>query len=130
MSTWYDRKNDNLTALNAKMWEAELLPDGWTSTFIPKLKEELAEVLCGYVDDFVVFQIKEKYGEFKMYWSWAIREYDYNEIYDLNEMTEEIDVIIDKYEKISAQTCVVCGEPAATMTTGWIMPVCSTHEYL
>ena len=40
---WY---NDNLTALNAKMYEVDLLPDGWTKTFIPKMKEELAKFGC------------------------------------------------------------------------------------
>ncbi len=124
---WY---NDNLTALNAKMWEADFLPDGWTSTFIPELKKEIADVLGSYVDDFAVFQIKEKYGSFVMYWSWADRDYDDNEANDLRALTNEIETIISKYETISTKTCAVCGKESSKMTTGWVMPVCSEHEYI
>lgn len=124
---WY---NDILTALNAKMWETDLLPDGWTQTFIPKMKEDLAKVLGGYVYDFVVFQIKEKYGTMRIYWSWADRKYTSSELIDLAEISEEIEAIINKYENISENTCVVCGKQAVKMTTGWVMPVCNEHEYL
>ena len=78
---WY---SDIITALNAKMWEADFLPDGWTSTFIPEMKKELANILGSYVDDFTVFQIKEKYGALRMYWSWANREYTDNEVSSLS----------------------------------------------
>lgn len=124
---WY---NDNLTALNAKMHEADFLPEGWTDTFIPEMKQELANTLGSYVDDFTVFQIKEKYGVVRMYWSWADRDYDENEIKDLNSITNEIGDIIRKYENISEKTCAVCGKPAVKMTTGWVWPVCAEHEYL
>jgi len=124
---WY---NDNLTALNAKMWEVDFLPDGWVDTFIPEMKKELASALGSYVDDFTVFQIKEKYGALRMYWSWADRDYDESEVKDLKELTNEIYDIIRKYESISEKTCVVCGKEATKMTTDWIMPVCDEHEYL
>lgn len=124
---WY---NDNLTALNAKMWEADFLPDGWTNTFIPEMKKELARVLGGYIDDFTVFQIKDKYGSMRMYWSWADRDYTNDEARDIGILTTDIEAIIRKYEKISEQTCVVCGKDATKMTDGWVMPVCSEHEYL
>lgn len=121
---WY---NDILTALNAKMWEADFLPDGWVDTFIPKMKKELADILGSYVDDFVVFQIKEKYGTVRMYWSWAARDYDDNEIKDLNELTKEIEDVIRKYEATSANTCVVCGKEATKAVCA--IPVCDAHEY-
>ena len=124
---WY---NDILTALNAKMWEADFLPEGWTNTFIPELKNELASTLGSYVDDFTVFQIKEKYGAMRMYWSWADRDYDENEAHDLKELTNEVKTIIHKYENISENTCVVCGKEATKMTDGWVMPICDEHEYL
>ena len=120
-----DMHNDILTALNAKMWEADLLPDGWTSTFIPELKKELANALGSYADDFTVFQIKDKYGAIRIYWSWADRAYDDNEIQDLKELTKEIDSIIAKYAQISEKTCVICGAEATTTTTGWVMPMCT-----
>lgn len=121
---------DVMTALNTKMYEADLLPNGWTQTFIPKMKEELAKVLGGYVYDFIVFQIKEKYGVMRTYWSWADRKYTSSELVDLAEISEEIETIINKYEAISEKTCAVCGKPATKMTTGWVWPVCDKHEYL
>lgn len=121
---------DVMTALNAKMWEADFLPDGWTDTFIPKMKQELADVLGGAVDDFIVFQIKEKYGAMRMYWSWADRDYDDSESKHLINLATKIDAVIRKYEAISEKTCVVCGKPATKMTTGWVIPVCDEHEYL
>lgn len=123
---WKDWYNDNITALNAKMWEADFLPKGWTDTFIPEMKKELADVLGSYVDDFTVFQIKEKYGALRMYWSWADRDYDENEVKDLKELTKEIQTLISKYEKISEKTCVACGKEATKMTTGWVLPTCDT----
>jgi len=124
---WHD---EIITALNAKMYETDLLPDGWTSTFIPELKKELANTLGDYVYDFIVFQIKEKYGSMRMYWSWADRKYNMSEVVDLTEISEEIEAIINKYTTISEKTCVVCGKRATKMTTGWIVPVCDEHEYL
>lgn len=124
---WY---NDNLTALNAKMWESDLLPDGWTNTFIPEMKNDLAHMLGSYVDDFTVFQIKDKYGSMRMYWSWADRDYDNKEVDDLKELTNEVEAIVRKYENISKKTCVVCGKSATKMTTGWVMPICEEHEHI
>lgn len=130
MNEYKDWYNDNLTALNAKMHEADFLPDGWTQTFIPEMKKELARTLGRYVDDFIVFQIKDKYGTMRMYWSWADRKYNSSEVVDLTEISEEVEAIIDKYAIISEKTCVVCGKEAANMTDGWVMPVCKEHEYL
>ena len=36
----------------------------------------------------------------------------------------EIDIIENKYEKLSARTCCICGKPATKMSTGWICPYC------
>ena len=109
MKDWY---NDNLTALNAKMWEADFLPEGWTNTFIQEMKKELANVLGSYVDDFTVLQIKDKYGSMRMYWRWADRDYVDDEAKDIGILTTDIEAIIHKYEKISEKTCVVCGKEA------------------
>ena len=32
--------------------------------------------------------------------------------------------IIEKYERISRRTCIVCGKPATRITKGWISPFC------
>lgn len=125
MSNEYkDWHNDIVTALNAKMWEADFLPEGWTDTFIPEMKKELANTLGDYVYDFTVFQIKEKYGAMRIYWSWADRKYNSNEVIDLTEISEEVEAIINKYSMISEKTCVICGKEATNTTTGWVMPMC------
>ena len=121
---------DVMTELNTRMREADFLPEGWTNTFIPKMKQELADVLGSYVYDFDVLQIKDKYGMMRFYWSWADRDYNTAEEQDRNELTNKIETIINKYEVLSANTCVVCGNPAVKMTSGWILPVCREHEHL
>ena len=121
---------DVMTELNDKMWETYFIPDGWVNTFITDMKIELANVLGSYVDDFIVRSLKEKYGVLRIYWTWKDRDYDDNESEDLELLTKEIEDIISKYENISKNTCVVCGESATKMTTGWIVPVCDNHEYL
>lgn len=131
MSNEYkDWKNDIIVTLNDKMWEVEFLPDGWVDTFVPELKKELVDVLGSYVDYFEVLQIKEKYGALRMYWRWTDRDYTDAEAKDLNTLYTEIESVIHKYEQISEKTCVVCGGVATKLTTGWVMPVCDTHEYL
>ena len=34
--------------------------------------------------------------------------------------------IIPKYERLSARTCIRCGNPATKVSTGWISPYCDT----
>ena len=127
---WKDWFVDVMTELHDKMWETYFLPDGWVNTFIPNMKIELANILGNYVYDFVVRSLKEKYGVLRIYWTWEDRDYNENEREDIEKLTQEINHIINKYECISNNTCVVCGEPATKMTTGWIVPVCDNHEYL
>lgn len=121
---------DVMTELTTRMRDADFLPEGWTSSFVPLMKKELADALGSYVYDFVVMDVKEKYGMMRAYWAWADRDYDENEERDRNELTNKIEAIISKYEKISEQTCAICGKPAVKMTTGWVWPVCEEHEYL
>ena len=125
-----DRNNDIQIVINGATYELELLPDGWVDSFVSNLRKELAETIGSYAEYFKVLQIKEKYGMLRFYWGWADKNYDNNEVNDLNRLTNEVEEIIRKYEKISAKTCVVCGKSATKMTTGWIMPVCAEHEYL
>ena len=131
MSNEYqDWHRDIVSELNTRMRDADFLPDGWTSTFIPAMKRDLVDVLGSYVYDFIILDVKEKYGAMRAYWAWADRDYDENEAQDRNELTNKIEAIISKYEKISENTCAICGKPATKFTTGWVWPVCDEHEYL
>lgn len=58
-------------------------------------------------------QIKEKYG--------SLRWYAYGN-------TEDTLKIIEKYEKLSEHTCIICGKEATYRSTGWICPYCDNHS--
>ena len=89
------------------------MPKGWRSAFGKQMCEEIREELVkeGKLDKYRVDQVKEKYGQ--------LRWYDHCG-------TEKIEKeIIPKYEKLSAQTCVVCGNAAATnYERGHAVPLC------
>ena len=58
------------------------LPRGWVNSFVPKLKDELFNMLGQYAEDFCVLQCKEKYGEMRLYWHFPDRDYYTDEDYD------------------------------------------------
>lgn len=93
------------------------IPDGWRKSVVPKLVDELVDVLGPHVDDFVISDCKEKFGELRVYW------YYENPIGD-DLLYDKIEEIIGKYELISRKTCVKCGRLATTQSRGWILPFC------
>ncbi len=94
------------------------IPDGWRKSVVPKLVDELVDVLGSHVDDFVISDCKEKFGELRVYW-YCENSIDDDLLYD------KIEVIIEKYELISRKTCVKCGRLATTQSSCWILPFCS-----
>ena len=63
MSNEYkDYMNDLRAIFNYKMREVEFLYDGWRNSFVPAMMDEMFSALGSYVEDFEVYQIKEKYG--------------------------------------------------------------------
>ena len=92
--------------------ELDALDEGWKRRFgidiCKEIKKELKANNCLY--SYRIEQIKEKYG--------SLRWYDYGG-------TKKIFEIIEKYENISARTCISCGEDAEYRTRGWISPFCS-----
>lgn len=88
------------------------LPPGWRALClsldndIQQLEEQ------GIVKGFHVEQLKEKFGELRLYFNC---EAGYN----------EVDKLIDDYAHISSFTCCSCGTfPATRQSTGWILPFC------
>ena len=78
------------------------------------LKDYSEEYRLGVLDEFEFTQIKEKFGTLRAYF------YPY---------FEELDDIVDKYEKISANTCEVCGKPGELKSDGyWLMTRCEEHS--
>ena len=107
---WTDKliKSDYYTNLDE-------MPDGWRRAFGQEMCEEIRKVLIkgNYLYDYRVVQIKEKFG--------ALRWYD-NGAPD--SIYRELQDIINKYEEISARTCIWCGRPATKISLGWISPWC------
>ena len=91
--------------------ELDSMPEGWRIAFGDQMVEELNQELVkgGFVNDYRITQIKEKFG--------GLRWYD-------NGNTEEGYNIINKYESLSRKTCICCGKPAKYITLGWISPFC------
>lgn len=92
--------------------ELDAMPDGWRKAFGEQMCEEIREELVrvDYLDKYRIAQIKEKYG--------FLRWYDFG---GTEKMNREI---IPKYARLSERTCIVCGEPATKISTGWISPYC------
>ena len=84
---------------------------GWDKAFGDMLMKELGEAINKYnIKNFRILQIKEKFGEFRLY---------------CNRYNEEIHHIIDKYTYLSQNICILCGAPDVPMiNTGWISPYC------
>lgn len=95
-------------------WEEEI-PDGWYKAFGEQMIDELNNLLTKYCieDKYKIIQIKEKYGSLRWYDN-GIPQY----------LTDEYYEWLDKYEKLSIETCINCGKPATHMTKGWINPLC------
>lgn len=121
---WKDYQSDMRDIFNDKMYEVNFLYDGWQKSFVPQMMDELFGVLGSYVEDFIVHQIKEKYGSLTVYWGWRHRNYTGEEDKDRKEIDDFVKNIVEKYRKISEHTCVQCGGKAVLLSTGWVLPFC------
>lgn len=103
---WEGNPIDDYTYLN-------YMPYGWRKAFGIQLCEELKNELekYDYVDKFKIVQVREKFGQLRVY---------HNGVpYGCN-----VDSIIDKYTDISETTCILCGNKATLLSKGWISPLC------
>lgn len=93
--------------------ELDDMPDGWRKAFGTQMCEELRDALIedGDLDRWKIVQLKEKWGSMRLY-------------HNGNKKGSRIPGIIDRYERISERTCIVCGKPATRITMGWICPYC------
>ena len=91
------------------------IPEGWYKAFGEQMIDELNELLVRYdfADKYRIMQIKEKYAELRWY-SNGVPE----------EMSDEYYKLIDKYEKLSNNICIKCGDKSTHFSTGWITPLC------
>ena len=121
---WKDYQHGLREIFNEKMHEVNFLYDGWQESFVPQMMDELFYALGPYVEDFEVYQIKEKYGSLTIYWGWNFRDYTDEEDKDRKEIDDAIKNIVDKYRKISDRTCVSCGGKATFLSSHWVIPWC------
>lgn len=93
------------------------MPRGWRIAFAEDLCKELLPVLekGNYVDKYMIAQVKEKFG--------GLRWYDCG---TPEEIHDEVQDLISKYEDLSFNTCCLCGKKAAYESTGWICPYCES----
>lgn len=86
------------------------IEEGWQELFL-QMCEAIREPLiqANYLERFRFSQLKEKWGHMCCYHFGA---------------PAEVDDIIRKYERLSAKTCIRCGEPAVKKSIGWVAPYC------
>lgn len=90
------------------------IPSGWQEEFGIEMCEEMKKVLEKYdmLKDYRIFQIKEKFGELRIYGNWG---------------NEEFDAVIKKYTDYSKIVCYRCGDKATHFDLLWrLCPVCSS----
>lgn len=85
------------------------MPEGWEKAFGRQMCAEIKEALGNDIKNYMIIQVKEKYGQLRWYTNWT---------------TDRLEEIIDKYTKLSEKTCVRCGQPATKISLGWICPWC------
>jgi hypothetical protein len=116
--TYYPENTDEFCWLND-------IPLGWVKGFGKEMCDKLLEALGKYVNDFIIIQLKEKYGAIRLYWRWDDKDYSDAEREELNQLADTIQGIIKDYEVISEHTCYSCGSMEARKTYGaWIIPRC------
>lgn len=116
--------------------ELDAMENGWRSKFGENMCKEIrnsllktyikngkptsfwGKIKCYYkgvkhLYSYRIVQIKEKFGSLRWYANGDTRD-------TLN--------IIQKYENISENTCIVCGKDATYRSTGWVCPYCDEHK--
>ena len=108
---FWPKEPESIPEYDWEYTELDEMPDGWRIAFGEQMCEELKTELerIGFLYDYRIVQIKEKYG--------CLRWYD-------NGISREGHKIIGKYEEISKGICICCGKPATRITLGWISPFC------
>lgn len=125
MSNEYkDWKADLRQIFEEKVRDLDFLYDGWVNSFVPQLKDELFDLLGAYVEQFIVLQIKEKFGKLVIYFNFDLDGLENEYVEDIEELCEEIENLLNKYEEISSKTCIICGEPGVVRYDYWITPWC------
>jgi len=88
----------------------DCMPCGWKKRFGMNLVHDIDRFLKEHdIKDYHIDQVKEKWGELCWY----------------DNGPKELHEIIERYEYISYNTCIVCGKDASYISQGWISPYCN-----
>ena len=89
--------------------ELDYIPDGWRKQYGRLICEDIKRILGDRANEFRFLEIKEKYGELRIYGSIG---------------NAELDNQLNKYEYLTGNTCIFCGKIGVPSTKGYILPVC------
>ena len=112
---FWPRNPDKIPEYDYEYTELDDMPDGWRKAFGEQLCAELKKDLMRSggkkaLDEYMIWQIKEKYGSLRWY--------------DSGGTDRWYKKVLPKYEYFSMMTCIGCGKPATQISTGWISPWC------
>lgn len=107
-------------------------PKGWFKAFGKYMLKDIDEILKRYDCVIKISDIKEKYGELRFYFfidydsSYWDTEYTDEEMSLLNDCSNLINDLVDKYSHISQNICMVCGKLDTPMLDigGYVAPIC------
>lgn len=106
LKDWYSRKIDYAYI----HWGCT---QGWDRAYGDMYLKELGKAVerCGCKHSFQIYEIKEKFGQHRVY---------------CDIPSQEVADIVDKYEKLSENICVGCGKPDVPMINNnhWFLPTC------
>ena len=111
----YNRFDDRFCGYS--FTEYDSIPEGWRKAFGKQLSKEIKRAgkesrkRLGYMSWKKMLtweQIKEKYGELRLY----------------ARATDEIMHVLEKYELLSVGYCIACGKPARYITIDWVEYLC------
>jgi len=97
--------------------ELDNMEPGWRKAFGIKMCKDIKRALKkqkGALKHYRIMQIKEKYGGLRWYDAYG---------------TKEVDEVIEKYKKLSFETCIDCGKPSTCISAGYISPYCDNCKY-
>lgn len=106
--------------MDCKYLDPDDVPVGWKNWII-LLDQDIQQLVdAGLIQNFKVEQMKEKFGELRLYFDADGDADSLSKLHDL----------IDDYAHVTSYTCAYCGTfPAEYQTTGWIYPVCEAHNW-
>lgn len=101
----------------------DCVPEGWRTQFF-KTMDCINEVITEYgfhPERFQFLQVKEKFGELRIYW-----EFNGEEVGEVRAdgIREYISLLIEELADKTRKICHKCGKPATLLSTGWVLPYC------